>query len=62
MQGAIIAPIVGFIALVLQLFFGIDLTADQINVVTDGFVAITLAGATIYGTFKAYQKKDDEVE
>lgn len=57
MQASIIAPIVGFIALVLQLCFGINLSDAQINVITDGFVAVTLAGATIYGAYKTYQGK-----
>lgn len=56
-QASVIAPVVSFIALILQLFFGIDLTDEQINIIVDGFVAITLAGATIYGVFKAYQAK-----
>ena len=55
MQASFIAPIVGFIALILQVAFGIDLSDEQINIIVDGFVAITLAGATVYGSYKAYQ-------
>lgn len=60
MQNSIIAPIIGFIALILQLFFGINLSDEQINVVTDGFVAITLAGVTLYGSYKAYRGRKSE--
>ena len=65
MQASVIAPIVSFIALILQVFFGIDLTDEQINIIVDGFVAITLAGATAYGSYKAYQAtkiKEEESE
>lgn len=62
MQASIVAPIVGFIALILQLCFGIDLSDEQINIITDGFVAVTLAVATIYGAFKAYQGRKTKGE
>lgn len=57
MQTSLVTPIVAFIALVLQLFFGIDLTDEQINIAVDGFVAITLAVATVYTGIKAFKAK-----
>lgn len=60
-QTSIIMPIVGLIAFILQVFFGIDLTEDQIAILVDGFVALTLLGAFIYGGYKAYAKSKENM-
>jgi len=59
---AIITPIVSFIGLIIQLFFGIDLSDEQLTIISDGFVAFALALATIVGAFKAYKEKKENKE
>lgn len=56
----IITPIVAFVALILQLFFGIDLSDEQINILVDGFVAITLAVGTVLASIKAFKEKSSK--
>ena len=59
---AIITPIVAFIGLIIQLFFGIDLSDEQLTIISDGFIAFALALTTIAGVFRAYKEKKDKKE
>jgi heme/copper-type cytochrome/quinol oxidase subunit 4 len=57
---AIVAPVIAFIALIIQLVFGIDLDESQKQVITDGFVAFALALTAIIGVVKGIMKKVKE--
>jgi len=53
----IIQPIVAFVALILHIFFGINLDESQMEIITNGIVAITLAVVTVVTSIKALKDK-----
>lgn len=58
MQVSIITPLVAFIALVVHLIFGVELSDGQLTIITDGFVAVSLLVVTIVTLFKSKNNKD----
>ena len=57
MQASVIAPVVALIGLVVQLLFGVRLAEEQMEIITNGIVAITLLVSTAAGAYKIYKEK-----
>ena len=62
MNPGVVAPIVALIGLVFQLVFGIDLSEDQLNIITDGIVALSLAVVAVITFFKFKKNPSEEEE
>lgn len=59
MQTSLVAPIVAILGLFLKEFFGITLGETELQIVTDGIIAISLALIGLYGVYKAYKEKKE---
>ena len=62
MNPGVVAPIVALVGLVFQLVFGIDLSEDQLNIITDGIVALSLAVVAVITFFKFKKNPSEEEE
>lgn len=59
MQASVIAPIVALIGLIIQLVFGVRLAEEQLEIITNGIVAIALLIGTALGAYKVYQENKE---
>jgi hypothetical membrane protein len=57
MSKTIIAPIVGFLVVLVKLVFGIELADDIVNQVIDTSVTVASLGLVLIGIFKNHKKK-----
>lgn len=61
-MGTVVAPILGFVFLMLETFFGISFGEGEKAQIVEGIVMIVSAAVTLYGIFKSHSwKKKDSV-
>jgi glycopeptide antibiotics resistance protein len=62
MNKSVITPIVGFIALVVQWIFNIDISEEVQSQIADFIINGAALGAVLYGIFKNHFDKQEKVE